>query len=123
MIERRISRALFLDEFTDFTRTVAGKLDFGIYALCLDRVFGNARIPINVKADLLDQILTYPPTIRKELLTNLMSSPTSPIELVKLAEQRLGGLLTRDQLTEIMLFTTLKLAWAAQRDRQSRKAA
>lgn len=123
MIDRRISRALFLDEFTDFTRAVAGKLDFGIYALCLDRLFANPRIPLSVKADLLDQVMTYPPTIRKELLTNLMSSPNTPGELVKLTEQRLGGLFTRDQLTEIMLFTTLKLAWAAQRERAQRKAA
>lgn len=123
MIERRISRPLFLDEFTDFTYAVAGKLDFGIYALCLDRLFGNTHIPLTVKADILDQVMTYPPTIRKELLTNLMSSPSSPAELVTLAEQRLGRLLTRDQVTEIMLFTTLKLTWAAQRERAQRNAA
>ncbi len=123
LIDRRISRSLFLDEFAEFTHAVAGKLDFGIYALCLDRLFANHRIPLQVKADLLDQVLTYPPTIRKELLTNLMASPGSPRALVQLAEQRLGGLMTRDQVTEIMLFTTLKLAWAAQKERAQRKAA
>lgn len=112
---KKISEPLFLDEFLDFTRAVAGKLDFGIYALCVDRLFVSARIPILVKVALLREVCKYPPLIRKELVTNLLSSPQAEPELIRYARQEVAGVMDRDQLTEIMLFTTLKLAWAAQR--------
>lgn len=112
---KKISESLFLDEFLDFTRTVAGKLDFGIYALCVDRLFVSARIPIVVKVSLLREICKYPPLVRKELVTNLMASDKAEPELVRYASQEMAGVMTREQLTEIMLFTTLKRAWAAQR--------
>ena len=112
---KKISESLFLDEFLDFTRTVAGKLDFGIYALCVDRLFVSGRIPIVVKVSLLREICKYPPLVRKELITNLMASDKAEPELVRYASQEMAGVMTREQLTEIMLFTTLKRAWAAQR--------
>lgn len=112
---KKISESLFLDEFLDFTRTVAGKLDFGIYALCVDRLFVSARIPIVVKVSLLREICKYPPLVRKELITNLMASDKAEPELVRYASQEMAGVMSREQLTEIMLFTTLKRAWAAQR--------
>ncbi len=111
----KISQAMFLDEFLEFTRTVAGRLDFGIYALCMDRLFASPRIPLAVKSALFDEVLKYPPLVRKELVTNLLSSSTAPVELVRHARQGMAGLMSRDQLTEIVLFTTLKLAWQAQR--------
>ncbi|MBR9971835.1 hypothetical protein [Magnetospirillum sulfuroxidans] len=117
LADRKISESLFLDEFMDFTRTVAGKLDFGIYSLCVDRLFTSARIPIMVKASLLREVCKYPPLIRKELVTNLLSSPAADPELVRYARQEVANVLTREQLTEIFLFTTLKRAWAAQKDR------
>ncbi|MCR6632658.1 MAG: hypothetical protein NVV74_22915 [Magnetospirillum sp.] len=115
LTQKKISEALFLDEFLDFTRTVAGKLDFGIYALCVDRLFVSTRIPILVKVSLLREVCKYPPLVRKELITNLLSSPTAEPELIRYARQEAAGAMNREQLTEIMLFTTLKLAWAAQR--------
>ncbi|OJX67218.1 hypothetical protein [Magnetospirillum sp. 64-120] len=117
LTEKKISEALFLDEFMDFTRAVAGKLDFGIYSMCVDRLFVSERIPVMVKASLLREICAYPPLIRKELVTNLLSSPQADPELVRYARQEVANVLTREQLTEIFLFTTLKLAWAAQKDR------
>lgn len=117
LAERKISESLFLDEFMDFTRTVAGKLDFGIYAMCVDRLFVSERIPVMVKASLLREICTYPPLIRKELVTNLLASSKADAELIRYARQEVANVLTREQLTEIFLFTTLKLAWAAQKDR------
>ena len=101
----------------DFTRAVAGKLDFGIYSMCVDRLFVSERIPVMVKASLLREICTYPPLIRKELVTNLLASPKADAELVRYARQEVASVLSREQLTEIFLFTTLKLAWAAQKDR------
>lgn len=117
LTEKKISEALFLDEFMDFTRTVAGKLDFGIYSMCVDRLFVSERIPVMVKASLLREICNYPPLIRKELVTNLLSSPKVDPELIRYARQEVANVLSREQLTEIFLFTTLKLAWAAQKDR------
>ncbi|HLO75545.1 MAG TPA: hypothetical protein VK196_03720 [Magnetospirillum sp.] len=123
LTERKISEPLFLDEFLDFTRTVAGKLDFGIYALCVDRLFVSDRIPIMVKVSLLREVCKYPPLVRKELITNLLASEQAEPELIRYARQEVAGVMDRDQLTEIMLFTTLKLAWAAQRKIPSRAAA
>lgn len=120
---KRVSEALFLDEFMDFTRTVAGKLDFGIYSLCVDRLFTSERIPIMVKVSLLKEILKYPPLVRKELVTNLLSSPAAEPELIRFARGELAGALSRDQMTEIFLFTTLKLAWQAQRHGPARPSA
>ena len=123
LVNRQISRSRFIDEFADFTRVVAGKLDFGIYALCLDRMFVSKHIPLEIKGDLFAQILTYPPLIRKELITNLLSSSTAPSRLVHHAQRELAIVMNREQLTEIMLFTTLKLSWAAQKNRAAKVAA
>ncbi len=115
LADKRISQGLFLEEFLDFTRAVAGRLDFGIYALCVDRLFTSPRIGLPIKAALLDEVLKYPPLVRKELVTNLLSSPSAPPELARHARHAMAGLMSRDQITEIVLFTTLKLAWQAQR--------
>ena len=123
LVAKKVSAPLFLDEFTEFTRAVAGKLDFGIYSLCLDRMFSSERIPLAVKTMLFGEVLKYPPRVRKELVTNLMSSATADVELVRHARREMAGVMTREQLTEITLFTTLKLAWQAQKSAPRRSAA
>ena len=120
---KKISEALFLDEFLDFTRAVAGKLDFGIYSMCLDRLFASRSVPLEVQVSLLKEVLKFPPLVRKELSTNLLAAPKARPELVAQARREMAGLMTRDQLTEIVLFTTLKLAWQAQRAIPGRAAA
>ncbi len=115
LTDKKISEAAFLDEFLDFTRAVAGKLDFGIYSMCVDRLFVSEYIPIVVKLSLFREVLTYPPLIRKELVTNLLSSPKVPPELIGQVQRELAGGLSHDQLTEIFLFTVLKRAWQAQK--------
>lgn len=114
---RKISESSFLGEFQDFTHAVAGKLDFGIYALCVDRLFVSPRIPVMVKVSLIREILRYPPLIRKELMSGLLASSQAEPELIRYAEQELSGVLSREQMTEITLFTLLKRTWAAQKDR------
>jgi len=114
LVDKRISGAAFLDEFVEFTRAVAGKLDFGIYSMCVDRLFGSENIPLPVKTFLLKEVLRFPPLVRKELVTNLLSSTSASGELVRFARGELAGVMTRDQVKEIFLFTTLKLAWQAQ---------
>ena len=115
LIDKKISENGFLDEFLDFTRTVAGKLEFGIYSLCVDRLFASEFIPIMVKVSLFGEILKYPPLVRKELVTNLLSSPKAPRELVRHARSQLAGGMSQTQLTEIVLFTMLKQSWQAQK--------
>ena len=73
LMGRNITAGPFLDEFRDFTQTVAGKLDFGIYSFCLDRMFGSPRITMKVKKLLILDILQYPTIIRRELLTNVLA--------------------------------------------------
>ncbi len=123
LIAKTITEPDFLVEFLEFTRAVAGKLDFGIYAMCVDRLFVSPRIPLDVKTALFREILKYPPLVRKELTTNLLVSDTAPVELIRVAHQEMGGVLTRDQITEVVLFTTLKRVWQAERQRTHRTVA
>lgn len=115
LTEKKISEAGFLDEFLDFTRNVAGKLDFGIYALCVDRLFVSEYIPVAVKLSLFAEILKYPPLVRKELITNLLSSPKVHPDFARHAQSQLAGGMSRNQLTEIILFTMLKRSWQFQK--------
>ncbi len=115
MTERRISEPMFLDEFLSFTQTVAGKLDFGIYVLCVDRIFESAQIPILVKTTLLREICHFPNLVRKELITNIMASNKVDGELVRHCRQEIDQLLARDQVTEMLLLTMLKRSWAARK--------
>jgi len=113
--EGRISHGAFVDEFLDFTRQVAGKLDFGIYAMCVDRLFASDRISIVIKAALLREILAYPPLIRRELVTSLLAAPTTGSELLALARAELTARLDPRQQTEIRLYTLLKRSWLARK--------
>lgn len=114
LVDKRISVAAFLDEFLEFTHVVAGKLDFGIYAMCIDRLFGSENIPLPVKVFLLKEVIRFPSLVRKEILTNLLSSQTAPVELIRMAHTDMGSTLNSQQIREVVLFTTLKLAWQAQ---------
>ncbi|MFD2233911.1 hypothetical protein [Phaeospirillum tilakii] len=113
--EGRISHGAFVDEFLDFTRQVAGKLDFGIYAMCVDRLFASERISMVIKAALLREILAYPPLIRRELVTSLLAAPTTGAELLALARAELAARLDPRQQTEVRLYTLLKRSWLARK--------
>lgn len=110
LTEGEITRGAFLDEFTEFTRAVAGKLDFGIYSLCLDRIFINRMIPPDIKQSLVREILKYPPLIRKELITNLMSASGRDPELVRFTTQSVVAELNDQTLTDIYLLAKHKVA-------------
>ncbi len=112
---KRISEQAFLDEFTDFTRAVAGKLDFGIFAVCVGRLFIGDRIPLLIKTVLLRQVLRYPPLVRKELVSALLSSPEAPGPLVEFAHTAMADVMTRDEIKEIVLVTLLKQSWQMRR--------
>ena len=45
LMDGQVSAGAFIDEFCNFTRAITGKLDFGIYSFCLDRIFTSPLIP------------------------------------------------------------------------------
>lgn len=109
-MEKKVSPGAFQDEFLEFTRAVAGRLDFGIYSFCLDRIFLNQRIDLEIKQFMVEEIVDYPPLIRKELLSNLMAAPGQGSELVRFATQTAIRGLSRRALTDIYLLTSLKVS-------------
>ena len=109
LMDRKITAGPFLDEFRDFTQDVAGKLDFGIYSFCLDRLFGSVRVPLKVKKLLVLELLKYPPLIRRELLTNILVYPGQVEELVEFVRYMAANELGQGAIIEIELLKAFKL--------------
>ena len=109
LMDRKITAGPFLDEFRGFTQEVAGKLDFGIYSFCLDRLFGSVRIPLKVKKLLVLELLKYPPLIRRELLTNILVFPGQVEELVEFVRYMIANELGQGVIIEIELLKAFKL--------------
>ena len=109
LMARKITAGPFLDEFKDFTQVVAGKLDFGIYSFCLDRMFGSARITIKVKKLLVLEILQFPPIIRRELLTDILALHGQIRELVEFIKYMVATELGKNAAIEIELLEAFKL--------------
>lgn len=74
LIEGKIASGTFIDDFVDFTKSVAGRLDFGIYSYCLDRIFATPLIPFQVKKMVAVEVLRFPPLVRRELLSNALAN-------------------------------------------------
>ena len=108
LMDRKIDAAAFRDEFVEFTYAVAGKLDFGIYSFCLDRIFGNRRIAMKAKGYLVSELLGFPPAIRRELLTNLLTAPDTEKRLTDFVRDAIKQKLGRVASTEIDLLVALK---------------
>lgn len=109
LMERNITAGPFLDEFRDFTQTVAGKLDFGIYSFCLDRIFGSPRITMKVKKLLILDIIQYPTIIRRELLTNVLALRGQSRELSEFVKYMVATELGKGAAIEIELLEAFKL--------------
>ena len=109
LMDRNITAGPFLDEFSDFTIAVAGKLDFGIYSFCLDRMFGSLRISMKVKKLLVLEIIKYPPIIRRELLTNILAFPGQSRELLEFVRYMIATELGKNAAIEIELLEAFKL--------------
>ena len=110
LIQNDVAPRDFVQEFVDFTRTVAGRLDFGIYSFCIDRIFGNPRVPQGVKRVLAAEIVKYPPLVRRELITNILTLPGQPPELVAFVRRLLADRLERTHLIEIELLEAVKVS-------------
>ena len=109
LMDRNITAGPFLDEFRDFTKIVAGKLDFGIYSFCLDRMFGSPRITMKVKKLLVLEILQFPPIIRRELLTNILALRGQARELTEFVKYMVATELGKNAAIEIELLEAFKL--------------
>ncbi len=108
VIGGKISADAFRDEFLAFTNDVAGKLDFGIYSFCLDRIFINPRINLKAKGYLVAEIIHYPPLIRREMITNLLTAPGQDPALVEFTRNVIKQELDDMVATEIYLLEALK---------------
>ena len=119
LIEKRISARAFRDEFLDFTYSVAGKLDFGIYSFCIDRIFVNGHIPLKVKAFLAEEIIKYPPLIRRELISNVLVVAGADSSLVQFVRSLITSRLDPEGATEIYLLEALKSSHVSPEDIES----
>jgi len=108
LTEHKITPQLFRDEFLDFTYAVAGRLDFGIYSFCLDRIFSNASIPMKAKGFVVSELLGFPATIRRELLTNLLTLQGLDKRLADFVREAIIEKLGDVAATEIELLAALK---------------
>ena len=109
LMDLNITAGPFLDEFRDFTKVVAGKLDFGIYSFCLDRMFDSPRITMKIKKLLVLEILKYPPIIRRELLTNIRALRGHARELTEFVKYMVATELGKNAAIEIELLEAFKL--------------
>lgn len=108
LMDRKITAGPFLDEFRGFTQDVAGRLDFGIYSFCLDRLFGSARVPVKVKKLLTLELIKYPPLIRRELLSNVLVFPGQTRELIDFIRYMVTTELGQSVAIEIELLEAFK---------------
>ncbi len=103
MMDGAMSPQIFVEEFKSFTADVAGRLDFGIYSFCLDRLFGSLRIPMDVKQMLVSELLAFPPLVRRELLTNILVFPGQSEDMKRYVRNTVLAELGRSVAVEIEL--------------------
>ena len=108
MIEGRIASGTFIDDFVDFTRSVAGRLDFGIYSYCLDRIFATPLIPFQVKKMVAIEVLRFPPLVRRELLSNALANKGVDRQTKDFIRHAISLHLDKSQAVEIELLEAVK---------------
>lgn len=108
LMDGQVSPGAFHEEFKSFTAEVAGKLDFGIYSFCLDRLFGSMRIPMVVKQMLVGELITFPPLVRRELLSNILAFPGQAEELRRHVKSVIVTELGQSVAVEIELLEAFK---------------
>ena len=109
LMDQKVTAGPFLDEFRAFTQDVAGRLDFGIYSFCLDRLMGSVRVSKKVKKLLVTEILKYPPVICRELLTNILAFPGQDQELIDFVKFMVQNDLGKTVAIEIELLEAFKM--------------
>jgi len=120
LIEQRLSSGTFIDDFLDFTQAVAGRLDFGIYSFCLDRIFATPMIPLQVKKLVTIELLNFPPLVRRELLSNILSSPAADSQIKAFMRHAVAMHLPKEQAVEIDLLEAVKERRITEREIEQR---
>lgn len=108
LIEQRVSSGSFIDDFMDFTKTVAGRLDFGIYSFCLDRIYATPMIPLQVKKLVTIEILGFPTLVRRELISNALANPGVDAPTKAFIRHTMAMHLSKEQAVEIDLLNAVK---------------
>lgn len=108
LMEGHVTPATFRDEFLDFTYAVAGRLDFGVYSFCMDRIFINPMIAQDAKRLLVEELLKFPPLIRRELVSNILVHPQSDTDLRSFTRQMIVAMLDRQAAGEVRLLEKFK---------------
>ena len=120
LIEQRVSAGAFIDDFLDFTKTVAGRLDFGIYSFCLDRILATPMIPLQVKKLVTIELLNFPPLVRRELLSNALANPGVDGQVKAFMRHAVAMHLTKGQAVEIDLLEAVKERRITEREIEQR---
>lgn len=109
LVDGKVSHGFFIDEFIDFTNTVAGRLDFGIYSFCLDRIFSAPAIPLKLKKTLVVEMMNFPPIIRRELLSNILANAQSQNDLAAFTRHAMAMHLKKERVLEVELLEAVKM--------------
>lgn len=120
LIEQRVSSGAFIDDFVDFTKTVAGHLDFGIYSYCLDRIFATPMIPLQVKKLVAIEVLEFPPLVRRELLSNALANPGVDSQAKAFIRHAVTMHLPKELAVEIDLLEAVKERRISEREIEQR---
>lgn len=108
LIDSKITPSQFVAEFQEFTRVVAGRLDFGIFSFCIDRMFSNRLIPLVAKELLAGELMNFPRLIRRELITNVLAHPSRNAHVVSIVKQLIASQLDKADAVEIELLEQIK---------------
>lgn len=120
LIEQRLSPGAFIDDFVDFTTSVAGHLDFGIYSYCLDRIFATPMIPLQVKKLVTIEVLGFPPLVRRELLSNALANPGVDSQAKGFIRHAVTMHLAKEHAVEIDLLEAVKERRISEREIEQR---
>ena len=120
LIEQRLTPGAFIDDFVDFTTTVAGRLDFGIYSYCLDRIFATPMIPLQVKKLVTIEVLNFPPLVRRELLSNALANRGVDGQTKSFIRHAVTMHLAKEQAVEIDLLEAVKERRISEREIEQR---
>ncbi|MBF0247429.1 MAG: hypothetical protein HQL36_05085 [Alphaproteobacteria bacterium] len=108
LIDGQLAAGSFIDDFIDFTKSVAGRLDFGIYSFCLDRIFTTSLIPFQVKKLVAIEILNFPPLVRRELLSNALANAAVDRPVTDFIRHAIAMHLDKEQAVAIELLEGVK---------------
>ncbi|MCW9039543.1 MAG: hypothetical protein OQJ76_03525 [Rhodospirillales bacterium] len=104
----RMTPGEFHQEFVDFTRNVAGRIDFGVFAICLDGIMIHPKIPLEAKVGVVDELMRFPKLLQRELLTNALVKGRANAELLRYIRKTVLSSLTAEAVVEIRLLEAYK---------------